>query len=80
MPSIRNWIDEGREEGFREGMQIVIKRQLAQKIGIINPPVQKQLEQLSVFQLENLAIALLDFSGEQDLRTWLNEAMDNRVQ
>jgi hypothetical protein len=80
MPSIRNWIDEGREEGFTQGMLTVIKRQLSQKIGIINPLVQKQLEQLSVFQLECLAIALLDFSTEQDLSIWLNEAIDNRVQ
>jgi Domain of unknown function (DUF4351) len=33
--------------------------------------LQQRLDRLSVAQLENLAEALLDFSGEADLATWL---------
>ncbi|WP_199348294.1 DUF4351 domain-containing protein [Microcoleus sp. FACHB-SPT15] len=39
----------------------------------VNPELQEQVNLLSVAQLENLAEALLDFSNEADLVTWLDE-------
>jgi predicted transposase/invertase (TIGR01784 family) len=66
---------EGEERGILkgklEGEQTVILRQLARRIGGVSPELQSQIQSLSLYQLETLADALLDFSTLADLRTWL---------
>jgi predicted transposase/invertase (TIGR01784 family) len=61
----------GEERGILKGEQTVILRQLARRIGEISPELQSQIQSLSLYQLEALADALLDFSSLADLRTWL---------
>jgi predicted transposase/invertase (TIGR01784 family) len=66
---------EGEERGILkgklEGEQTVILRQLARRVGDVSPELQSQIQSLSLYQLEALADALLDFSTLADLRTWL---------
>jgi predicted transposase/invertase (TIGR01784 family) len=66
---------EGEERGILkgklEGEQTVILRQLARRVGDVSPELQSQIQSLSLYQLEALADALLDFSTLTDLRTWL---------
>ena len=63
--------ERGILKGKLEGEQTVILRQLARRIGEISPELQSQIQSLSLYQLEALADALLDFSSLADLRTWL---------
>ncbi|MEC4881729.1 MAG: DUF4351 domain-containing protein, partial [Scytonema sp. PMC 1070.18] len=53
-----------------EALQL-IERLLQRRIGLVNQQLQQSVKQLSVEQLENLAVALLDFSNEADLVAWL---------
>jgi predicted transposase/invertase (TIGR01784 family) len=62
---------KGEERGILKGEQAVILRQLARRIGEVSPELQSQIRALSLYQLEALADALLDFSALADLRTWL---------
>jgi predicted transposase/invertase (TIGR01784 family) len=62
---------EGEERGILKGEQTVILRQLARRVGNVSPELQSQIQSLSLYQLEALADALLDFSTLADLRTWL---------
>jgi predicted transposase/invertase (TIGR01784 family) len=62
---------KGEERGILKGEQAVILRQLARRIGEVSPELQSQIQALSLYQLEALADALLDFSALADLRTWL---------
>jgi predicted transposase/invertase (TIGR01784 family) len=62
---------EGEERGILKGEQAVILRLLARRVGNVSPELQSQIQSLSLYQLEALADALLDFASLADLRTWL---------
>jgi predicted transposase YdaD len=63
-----------------EGVAEVIFRLLKRKIGNVSPELQATLPELSVETLENLAEALLDFSTEADLQTWLQtKSIDDTI-
>jgi phage terminase Nu1 subunit (DNA packaging protein) len=47
-------------------------RQLNLKLGSIPLKVEQKIKQLNPNQLDNLALALLDFSDVEDLHQWLN--------
>ena len=68
---------EGRQLGLLEGRKdealSFLTRQLTRRIGPIAPPIQEQIQTLSVEELEDLGEALLDFSEASDLTNWLNE-------
>ena len=72
-------LQEGRQEGCQEGMQLglhqgeqsLVLRQLSRRIGDLSPDVISRIEALSLPQLEVLGEALLDFTGSDDLTTWL---------
>ncbi|PHX56467.1 DUF4351 domain-containing protein [Tychonema bourrellyi FEM_GT703] len=68
---------EGRQLGLEEGRKnealLLVTRVLTRRIGPIAPPIQEQIQTLSVEELEDLGEALLDFSSASDLTNWLNE-------
>jgi len=64
---------ELQQEVRQEEALELIKRLLQRRLGAVNPELQEHVNLLSVAQLENLAEALLDFSNEADLVTWLDE-------
>ena len=62
---------EGRQEGRAEGEASVTLRLLNRRCGPLTPATTNRIQALPLEQLEALADALLDFSGPQDLATWL---------
>jgi hypothetical protein len=61
----------GFERGIERGEQLLISRQLNQKLGGIPDEIIAQIQVLSVSDLESLGGALLDFTQLSDLERWL---------
>ena len=69
--------EEGREEGRRREASTLALRQLERRCGSLEAPTTARIEALNLSQLEELALALLDFRSAQDLQAWL-EPMEAR--
>jgi predicted transposase YdaD len=65
----QQWIEEGEALGEAK----VTLRQLKRRCGPLSEATTARIQALPLEQLEALAEALLDFSGPQDLTTWLAE-------
>jgi predicted transposase YdaD len=67
---------KGRQEGRQEGRQAeaaaLTLRLLQRRCGSLQPDHQALIQGLPLSDLENLADALLDFQGPEDLKAWLN--------
>jgi hypothetical protein len=63
--------ERGIEQGIERGEQLLISRQLNQKLGGIPDEIIAQIQVLSVSDLESLGGALLDFTQLSDLENWL---------
>jgi predicted transposase YdaD len=61
-------LEEGRQ---REGVALVL-RLLNRRVGAMSRELQAKVEALSLEQVEALAEALLDFSGVEELVSWLD--------
>jgi predicted transposase YdaD len=59
------------ERGKREEALSFTLRLLTRRIGEVAPDLQAQIQNLPTFQLEELGLALLDFSSPDDLTAWL---------
>ena len=68
---------EGREEGRRREASTLALRQLERRCGSLEASTTARIQALSLSQLEELALALLDFRSAQDLQAWL-EPMEAR--
>ena len=66
---------EIKEEGREAGERSLILRQLPRRVGELPQELRQRVETLSLSQLENLGVALLDFQGMDDLQLWL-EALE----
>jgi predicted transposase YdaD len=72
-------VELGRQEGRKPGQEEARSRQAGalalrqpeRRCGSLDAPTPARIEALSLLQLEELALALLDFRSAQDLRTWL---------
>jgi predicted transposase YdaD len=72
-------LDRGRQEGEAQGelrgraseAAAVTLRQLNRRCGPLSEATTTRIQALPLEQLEALSEALLDFSGPQDLATWL---------
>lgn len=71
---VREELQQQVQQQVREATLELIERWLRRFLGAVNPELQERIHQLSVEQLKNLAEALLDFSSEADLATWLDES------
>lgn len=63
---------EGRQEGIQEGQLNLLTLQLSSRLGAIAPEIENRITQLSAEQLQNLAVAFLNFSSSEDLIVWLD--------
>jgi predicted transposase YdaD len=63
----------GHEEGRRREASALASRLLERRCGSIDASTGSRIEALSLPQLEELALALLDFRGAEDLQTWLEQ-------
>jgi predicted transposase/invertase (TIGR01784 family) len=62
----------GLERGRTEGEQALVLKQLARKLGKIEPEVRSRVSSLSLDLIESLGEALLDFNQMADLLDWLD--------
>ena len=69
--ALEEGLEQGRQEGRQEGELAVVMRLLNRRVGAIEPQLRSRLQQLSSAQLEELALALLDFTRTADLVNWL---------
>ena len=74
---LRKGRKQGRQSGLQEGLQqegrTIALRQLEWRFGKLSPAIRRELEQLSVAQLEDLCVALLAFQSKMDLTRWLKQ-------
>jgi len=61
-------------KGEQEGKLELILRLLNRRFGELDTNLIKQIRGLDVSQLEELAEALLEFSSQDDLETWLQQS------
>ncbi len=65
--------EEGRQEGRQEATVKLIVRQLTKCLGQeLSEEMQATISPLPLTVLENLSVALLDFTSLADLQTWLD--------
>ena len=58
-------------KGINEGKIALILRQIEHRFGAISPDMQTRIQRLSLEQLENLGIAVLDFQSMEEAIAWL---------
>jgi flagellar biosynthesis/type III secretory pathway protein FliH len=77
------WLNQGLNQGLQRGKLeeaiALIWRLLQRRLGEITPELRSRISQLSLTQLEDLGEALLDFSSQVDLVTWLQGISDESV-
>jgi predicted transposase YdaD len=64
--------ERGEQEGRQKQAQELVLRLLKRRVGELAPEVQERIQSLSLEQLEALGEALLDFTGLEDLLSWLS--------
>ena len=64
-------LEEGLEKGRRREACALALRQLERRCGSLEAATSARIGALTLPQLEELALALLDFQGAEDLRSWL---------
>jgi predicted transposase/invertase (TIGR01784 family) len=66
---------EGEVSGRTDEGRSLVLRQLARKLGAINPEIQVQVNSLTLDRVESLAEDLLDFTQMADLVSWLDREL-----
>ncbi|MBE9175167.1 DUF4351 domain-containing protein [Synechocystis salina LEGE 06155] len=74
---IERGLQKGRAEGLEQGRKTealaLISKLLMRRIGVLPKGIEKQIQGLSLEQIEDLGEALLDFEGMEDLQQWLQQ-------
>jgi predicted transposase YdaD len=70
---LQKGLQQGLQQGRQQGEVTLIMRQLNRRFGEVDPQLQERVQGLSIPQLEELSLALLDFEAVTDLVTWLDE-------
>lgn len=68
------WALERVEQRFQEGKLSIIDRYLTRKVGEVPVEVRSRIEALSTDRLDELSLALLDFTHLEDLVNWLDRS------
>lgn len=76
MEIVTSWM----EQGIQLGELKIILRLINRKIGEIAPQLLEIIRQLSEPKLEDLSEALLDFSSEENLATWLQQNAEDSTE
>jgi len=66
------WIEQGRDQGRAEGRRELVLRQLRRRFGVIPAELTQRIEELALFQIDELGEALLDFPGLEETQRWLD--------
>ena len=67
----RRGIKKGRQQGLQEGSAEIVLLQLHRRFGALDEASHAHISALPVEQLQELSVALLDFSTLSDLENWL---------
>jgi len=71
-----SYITTGERIGYERGQQELVLRQLQRRVGELPEEVKKQVQSLSLQDLEALGEALLDFTTIDDLLNWLQQHLN----
>ncbi|BAY74734.1 hypothetical protein NIES25_11480 [Nostoc linckia NIES-25] len=71
-----SYITTGECIGYERGQQELVLRQLQKRVGELPEEVKKQVQSLSLQELEALGEALLDFTTIDDLLDWLQQHLN----
>ncbi len=74
MQTMNSWMRKGFAKGREEGKLDLLFRQLDRRVGELEPELAAQVQQLSSDQVDELSLALLDFTSRDDLLGWLEAA------
>jgi len=77
MQLISSFRKEGIQQGLHEGQQRIITRQIERLFGTVTPEILQRLHTLSNKNLEDLGVAMFDFSNLADLESWLSRHLPN---
>jgi predicted transposase YdaD len=67
---VREWIDEGKKEGFREGRIELLLAQLKRILGRVNSDLEERINKLNDKELDKLSLDLLGIKQLSDLEEW----------
>jgi Domain of unknown function (DUF4351) len=70
MQIVTSWMEQGIEQGRKQGELALLNRLLKRRFGSLSPHLQEWIENLPISQLEELGEALLDFTAIEDLEAW----------
>ncbi|MGI8500124.1 MAG: DUF4351 domain-containing protein [Hassallia sp.] len=70
MQIVTSWMEEGIEQGRKQGELALLNRLLNRRFGSLSPQLQEIIDNLPIAQLEELGEALLDFTTIDDLEAW----------
>jgi hypothetical protein len=68
------------QQGRRQEALSFVMRLLDRQLGEVNPAAIERVRALSIEQLEELGVALLDFSNAADLMTWFAQQERREVE
>jgi hypothetical protein len=68
---IKKGITKGRRAGRREHAVAIAVRLANHKLGKLSAELESQVKGLSLRKLDQLTVAVLNFTGIEDLTTWL---------
>jgi predicted transposase/invertase (TIGR01784 family) len=64
-------VQESEARGEARGKRDLLIKQLTRRVGILSAEITEQIESLSLERVEDLGVALLDFTSIDDLTGWL---------
>jgi predicted transposase/invertase (TIGR01784 family) len=70
---LQQGLQQGRREGKQEEAVDLITRQLTRRLGEVGSLLIERIRELSLDRLEELGVALLDFSSSADLMAWFTQ-------
>jgi len=70
---MRQGLQQGLKEGAQKGAATLILRLLRQRLGGVDTRARARILTLPIERLEELGVAVLDFSAPKDLAAWLNK-------
>jgi heme oxygenase len=77
---LQQGLQQGRQEGRQEGEVDLIRRLLTRRLGEVDSLLMERIRGLSTEQLEDLGVALLDFSNMTDLIAWFAQKERREVE
>src|SRR5919199_4009907 len=70
---LQQGLQQGRREGKQEEAVDLITRQLTRRLGEVDSLLIERIRELALDRLEELGVALLDFSSAADLMAWFTQ-------